>query len=300
MSITKPKSAQDEVVFARAFDTGQRYLSIRAKLQDQYWLVNNKEFREACQNCHDFIDRYVRLALSRKQAGKIATGDVKNKSHYVFLDELAEQTQDPIELRSQLLHTLLAGRDTTASLLGWLFFLLARSETIYNRLRAAIVEDFGERFDAEQMTFARLKGCRYLQDCLKEALRLYPVVPVNVRAASKDATLPSGGGPDGTQKMFVKKGQDVIYSVYVMHRDEKLWGPVSSFCYWDERIRPAKGASADCPRVPARALGDPEARLLLHPFQCWTSSLSRPTVRSHVRSVCYCAHNAALRQARES
>jgi cytochrome P450 len=55
-------------------------------------------------------------------------------------------------------------------------------------------------------------------------LRLYPSVPINSRAAVERTTLPTGGGPDGTAPIMVRKGEAVGYSVYVMHRLKDLYG----------------------------------------------------------------------------
>lgn len=60
---------------------------------------------------------------------------------------------------------------------------------------------------------------------LSTALRLYPVVPINLRSANKDTFLPVGGGPDGKDPVFVPKGQEVMYSVYSMHRLPEVYGP---------------------------------------------------------------------------
>jgi cytochrome P450 len=57
------------------------------------------------------------------------------------------------------------------------------------------------------------------------ALRLYPVVPVNIRMANKDTFLPVGGGTDGKDPIFVAKGHEVLYSVYTMHRLPEIFGP---------------------------------------------------------------------------
>jgi cytochrome P450 len=115
------------------------------------------DFITSCKASHDFIDHFVRLALSK----------AKNKtkpeaSKHVFLESLAAETQDPIELRSQSLHILLAGRDTTASLLSWLFFSLARSPAHYAKLHAVVLEQFGTYDVPMNITFASLKGCKYL------------------------------------------------------------------------------------------------------------------------------------------
>ncbi|QPG95370.1 hypothetical protein C2857_000306 [Epichloe festucae Fl1] len=211
-------TGKDDGSFAYAFDRSQFILAIAARLGTNYWLMHTPEFRRMVQRVHDFVDYFVQKAMNKPSE--------KKADHYVFLNALAEQTQDPAEVRSQLLNILLAGRDTTASLLGWFFHTLAdeQYQPIYKRLRKIIVEDFGPYSDPRPVTFERMKNCQYLQWCINEALRLFPVVPMNVRTALTDTTLPTGGGPDGTWPVFVPKGTDVGYSVYIMHRRKDLWG----------------------------------------------------------------------------
>lgn len=211
--------------FASAFDKGQMALATRARFAEMYWVVNNKTFRDSCKLCHKFIDRFVRLALSEELRKKdLQKNDLGKKEKYVFLEALAQETQDPIELRSQLLHILLAGRDTTASHLGWLFLCLVRDPARFKKLRDIIIAEFGTYELPSEITFSKLKSCRYLQYCNNETLRLYPVVPINARYANKDTTIPRGGGKDGNSPIFVPKGSTVEYGVHVMHRRKDLWG----------------------------------------------------------------------------
>lgn len=218
-------SGVEENRFACAFDKGQAVLATRARLQTLYSLYNPAIFRQCCKDCHEFIDQFVRLALSKDQREKELEKGTGDKGKYVFLEALAQQTRDPIELRSQLLHTLLAGRDTTASLLSWLFYCLARDTTRYTRLRNVILEEFGTYENPKPITFAKLKSCTYLRHCMNETLRIYPVVAANARTANKDTTLPRGGGPDGKSKIFIPEGTQVEYSVHVMHHRKDIWGP---------------------------------------------------------------------------
>jgi cytochrome P450 len=204
---------------ADAFDRGTAVLGVRSRLSGLYWLYKPKQFEQDCKEVHRFADYFVNLAL--QQTGE-PLGEEKSK--YVFLRELAKTNKDPIELRSQLLNILLAGRDTTAGLLGWTCWNLARHPSIYNKLRTTIVEAFGTYNNPHQISFSSLKSCTYLQHVLKETLRLFPSVPLNARQAARDTTLPLGGGPDGTSPVYIKKGQEVGYSVYVMQRREDLWG----------------------------------------------------------------------------
>jgi cytochrome P450 len=116
---------------------------------------------------------------------------------------------------------MLAGRDTTASLLGWSLVRLTLHPEIFSSLRATILHDFpGD----SQPTFAQLKSCRPLQHFLQEVLRLHPTVPVNNRVCVKDTTLPLGGGPDRNSPIAIRAGQLVNFSVYGMHRRADLWG----------------------------------------------------------------------------
>lgn len=163
----------------------------------------------------------------------ISESEKEGKPKYVFLEEIAKETQDPALLRDSLLNILLAGRDTTASLLSFTFYLLVRYPEVEQRLRREIYEHFGEEADSELLTFEGLKNCTYLRWVINETLRLYPVVPFNSRTATKDTTLPVGGGPDGKSPVFVPKGTNVEYSVYCMHRREDIWG---SDANWYETV----------------------------------------------------------------
>jgi cytochrome P450 len=58
----------------------------------------------------------------------------------------------------------------------------------------------------------------------KQALRLYPSVPVNTRTTIRTTVLPTGGGPDRTAPVLIPKGSAVAFSVYSMHRRPDLYG----------------------------------------------------------------------------
>lgn len=107
---------EKESTFANAFNLAQDYLSHRGRLGHMYWLFNNKEFRDACKICHDFIDEAVGQAL---EASKSKLCEDEDENNYIFIDALVRQTQNQITLRDQCLNILLAGRDTTGCCLSW-------------------------------------------------------------------------------------------------------------------------------------------------------------------------------------
>ncbi|PVH92257.1 cytochrome P450 [Periconia macrospinosa] len=208
-----------------AFDTSQKAIATRRRFMDVYWLYDTREMREACKIVHEFADHFVRLALAKDLRKATVEKSGGNKDQYILLEALAADCKDPIRLRTELLHTLIAGRDTTASHLGWVFHSLARDPQRYQKLRGIILEDFGTYEDTHEISFAKLKDCAYLRYVNNEALRLHPVVPLNARLANKDTTLPFGGGKDGNSPIFIPKGSTCYYSVYVMHRRKDIWSP---------------------------------------------------------------------------
>ena len=140
-------------------------------------------------------------------------------SRYVFLHELVSQTEDKLKIRSELLNILLAGRDTTASLLSNSWFELSNRPDVWHRLQCEV-----DSLDGGSPTFEKLKDMKYLRAVFNESLRLYPVVPENDRQAEVDTVLPVGGGDDGKSPVFVKKGEIVHWSLYTMHRRKDLYG----------------------------------------------------------------------------
>ncbi|RMJ25140.1 Cytochrome p450 [Aspergillus sp. HF37] len=134
------------------------------------------------------------------------------KWKHIFSHELASRTSDKRRILDELMNVLLAGRDTTGSLLGNLFFMLAKNPVIWEKLRA---------------------------------LRLHPVVPRNEREAIRVTVLPLGGGKDGISPVFVPKGTLVSYNIYAMHRRADFYGPdVEEFHperWEDGKLQPRRG-----------------------------------------------------------
>ncbi len=215
----------DWASFGQSFDAANAAVLRRGRLMNLYFLYNPRSFRDDCRRVHRCVDQVVDLALARYYAGKTdrASIDGHGQGHgYLFIDELTKVTQNGKELRSQLLNVLLAGRDTTAGLLGWTFYYLARHPTKYEKLRTAVVDLFGT--DASSLTFESLKSCTHLQHVMLEILRLEPVVPENGRRAVRNTTLPRGGGPDGQSPIYIRAGEEVAYNVTIMHRRKDIWG----------------------------------------------------------------------------
>ncbi|CAN6672820.1 hypothetical protein TRVA0_047S00452 [Trichomonascus vanleenenianus] len=205
--------------FSEAFRKCQDTLMRRAQLGKLYWLIDNPWFRKNTSICHTFTDYFVNKALQESPEEKSRNTQDDN---YIFLSALSQETQDPKVLRDQSLNVLLAGRDTTAILLTFLFYLLTRNKDVFYKLRECVIDEFGTT--TETLSFESLKRCEYLKWCLNETLRLFPPVPFLFRQAVKETSLPRGGGRDESEPIYIKKGGIVYYSAYSIHRNQSFWG----------------------------------------------------------------------------
>lgn len=128
----------------------------------------DREWSKAVVNARFFVDRFVQKAIDYRIALDSGQGGLhdahKLDQQYVFLYELSKRTRNKTELTDQLLSILLAGRDTTASLLSITFFTMARRPDIWNKLRKEVLA-----LEGRKPSFQDLKSMTYLTWVLNES-----------------------------------------------------------------------------------------------------------------------------------
>lgn len=241
--------------FSWAFDYALGTIAQKIRMGKFNWLYRPSRYDEACSCVHNYVKPIIADAIRFRQSkieneqeaalGSSAANGMKTEQvamgneyqsspltakgdklddglkdeRYIFLHEIAKHTNDEKELRDQIVNTLIAARDTTASLMSSTMFVLSRRPDVWLKLQAEVATLGGK-----PPTFDQIKDLKYVQYILNEALRLFPVVPMNFKFANKDTFLPRGGGSNGDQPLFVQKGQMVIWVIYSMQRREDLWG----------------------------------------------------------------------------
>ena len=174
---SKPGSASHN--FAEAFDYAQLKVHTRDLLHRGYMkpigliyslLKGNKKnrFERECDNVHTFIDDIIGNFLDNAEKQKLEskTNDEKEDEspRYIFLEEMAKATQNRLELRYEILNVLIAGRDTTAGLLGNAFFFFARHPDVWKKVRDEVIETFGY----EIPDYDRLRNLKHLKNMINE------------------------------------------------------------------------------------------------------------------------------------
>ncbi|VAH17855.1 unnamed protein product [Triticum turgidum subsp. durum] len=153
-----------------------------------------------------------------------------------------------LQLRDDLLSMLVAGHETTGSVLTWTIYLLSKDPVALRKAQ----EEVDRVLQGRLPRYEDVKELKYLMRCINESMRLYPHPPVLIRRALVDDVLP------GNYK--VKTGQDIMISVYNIHRSPEVWdradefiperfdleGPIPNESNTDFRFIPFSGGPRKC------------------------------------------------------
>lgn len=127
------------------------------------------------------------------------TGSPNKKSFLDLMLEISEADESFSEEDAvqELCTFMLAGQDSVGAALAFSLFQMAKHPDVQERAVRELEEVFGD--DTRTPSLSDLRRLKYLEQCIKETLRLYPSVPILSRTLTEDAkigkyTLPAGCG----------------------------------------------------------------------------------------------------------
>lgn len=151
--------------FGEAMEVASADALTRSFWGSMYHVVPHTKVWRAHRYLKGYVDGYVQRALEHKASLSAEEKEGKSNGKYVFLYELAKKEEvDATRLRDETLNILLAGRDTTASLLSNLWFQLARQKEVWKKLQSEVDELYGEL-----PTYEKLRDMKYLKYCVQES-----------------------------------------------------------------------------------------------------------------------------------
>lgn len=123
---------------------------------------------------YDIIDRRLAERRARSAEEKASMGKGDKDLLELFMD-LTENREDLLPV---VLNFIIAGRDTTAQALSWLFWLLSKHpecvELCRKEIEAVLRQGDGS---VRKVNYEDMKNLTYVTACFNEALRLHPSVP---------------------------------------------------------------------------------------------------------------------------
>ena len=155
------------------------------------------------------VDRLLYAEIAERRTADLAGRDdvLSRLLHVGDPEHSADGDEAPLtdhEMRDQLVTLLLAGHETTASALSWTLHELGRHPELL--ARATLAADTGD--DA------------YLEACLKEGMRVHPIIDFVARALQSDQVVAGRRLP---------RGVTVAPSIVLAHSREESWSDAHRF-----------------------------------------------------------------------
>lgn len=129
-------------------------------------------------------------------------------------DRVSGETMPDGQLVSEIVTLIVAGHETTASTLSWVWYLLSQNPEVESRLAAELCTG------SDTAAADRLAGTPYLRQVIEETMRLYPPGWLLTRCALRD---------DRLDPYFVPAGTEIYISPYLIQRNPAHWDNPNMF-----------------------------------------------------------------------
>jgi cytochrome P450 len=205
-------------MFRRIIDPLWRIKKI-ISLSDEIEYRNN--IKKLDELCYEIIDKRIEDLQydSDEEINDILSLFIKAifKDYEDNHGTLEEIFQDDTKkyLRDIVFSFIIAGRDTTASTLSWMFFELLTKDYIVQTIKEEIdsIDELNNIYDYNN-------NLQAIQSAFYETLRLHPPVPMDVKYSKNDVVL----GSNSSNAIIIPKDTAIIYSPFIMGRLREIWG----------------------------------------------------------------------------
>jgi cytochrome P450 len=190
----------------KAHQRSQPILNLAAFIRGPKWMPRffSAETKRTAGGIRKLIGDLTTERLAAIEAGT-APDDLATKIMTTTDPETGDQF-DVDEMIDQVAIFFLAGHETSASALAWTLYLMATNPEWQERV--------AEEAKALTSDFSSVSRLKLSRDVFREALRLYPPVPMMVRETTC---------PETFRGRDVKTGSQIVLSPWHLHRHERLW-----------------------------------------------------------------------------
>jgi cytochrome P450 len=161
------------------------------------------------------LEREVYAIIAERRAAGVEQEDLLGALLAVRDSDTGETMSDR-QLRDEIFTLFLAGNESTATAVTWIWHLLTRHPDVVDRLRAEV----DGAFAGPVPQLAELADLPYTKRVVSEGLRLYPTFPMYFRESVAADTI----GP-----YHLPAGANVVVSPYATHHDPRHWADPERF-----------------------------------------------------------------------
>ncbi|CAM9495085.1 unnamed protein product, partial [Choristocarpus tenellus] len=192
-------------------------------IQQRWSLLRQRDLeqqRKACESTDVNHGQGGQGQGQENQEGKGANGSVLRQKRQPDILDKVLGLLEPGEwgpavvrqIRDEMKTFVLAGHETSASMLNWALYELVENSTLHDKVVQESEDVFGTRvsLSAPLPSVESLRALSFSEACLREALRKYSIVPLVVRKCVEHTTICDKAGkehaiPKGTVVMLMIK-----------------------------------------------------------------------------------------------
>ncbi|GES61706.1 cytochrome P450 [Aspergillus terreus] len=175
--------------------------------------------RASTQALHEYLGSHVRW-IRKLQSSNYSE---KPKKEWTLMETFASEPLPDSAYRSKFVSLLSASKDPVGMIVVWVIYELGRRPEIVDKLREEIIATIGDDINTLP-TDAQLRSMKYLQNIIKEAMRMYHPFGFNIRCPNKDTVLPTGGGANGDQPLPILRETFIVVNIMGLHRRADIVG----------------------------------------------------------------------------
>jgi cytochrome P450/NADPH-cytochrome P450 reductase len=186
-----------------------------------------------------YLNSVVDRIVADRKAERAASGETKKTDLLDYMltgvDRKSGERLDDTNIRYQIITFLIAGHETTSGLLSFTIYYLLSNPDVLQRAYDEVDRVLGTDLSVKP-AMRQVNQLTYVQQILKEALRLWPTAPAFGLLPYKDEVI---GG-----KYALQGRAQVMVLLPALHRDPSVWGERSerfdpdNFAPERERARP--------------------------------------------------------------
>jgi cytochrome P450 len=173
------------------------------------------------------LDQFVNQSIVDRRSGKslsLCSGQDILDLLLSAVDDQGEPFSDQ-QIKDEALTFILAGHETTGSLMTWALYVLMLHDDVLQACREEVDRVLP---NGTVPTFEHLSDLQVIEAVLHETLRLYPTAPLFGRQCVKEHTITSS---NGELKIHIPVNTMIVMNSYVMHRREDYWPRPLEFDY---------------------------------------------------------------------
>ncbi|XP_035211833.1 cytochrome P450 4C1-like isoform X2 [Stegodyphus dumicola] len=185
-----------------------------------YCTSAGRKYQSAENKVRNFVTKVIlegKKALETKPRSIKCSQQSENKNKFFLEILLEEHTKDENftldHIQDEVINFIFAGYDTTSTALSWALYLLGLHSDIQDRVYQELYSIFGDD-KARNVTLEDVKNMAYLEQVIKETLRLYPSVPFIGRENKESIKI---------GRYIIPPGTHIVILINMLHKNPEVF-----------------------------------------------------------------------------